>query len=95
MFNYTSVMNPKFNTNKVLGGYSNGDFESHKTLYAGVDPTEPKRALIRKVVQVNKYTFCYEETRITPCEGKNPSVHTIFYRIKDFDLNEYLSLEEI
>ena len=93
MFNYTNSTTP-FNNYGVLGGYTYGDYESHKTLYAGVDPADPKRALIRKLVQVNTNTYCYEETRITPGE-KNPIVHTQLFRIRDFDLHEHLSPEEL
>jgi hypothetical protein len=74
MFNSTFGSN-SFRTYGVLGGYTYGDFETHKTLYAGIDPADPRRALIRKLVQVNKSTYCYEETRITPGE-KAPIVHT-------------------
>jgi hypothetical protein len=93
MFNYTGASN-SFKNFGVIGGYSFGDFETHKTLYAGVDPADPKRALIRKLIQVNKNTYCYEETRITPGES-NPIVHTQLYRIKDFNLNEHLTPEEL
>ncbi len=79
MFNYTGASNA-FKTKGVLGGYNNSDFETHQTLYAGPDPADPRRALVRKLVQVNKNTYCYEETRITPGE-KNPTVHTQLYRI--------------
>ncbi len=75
------------------GSYPN-DYETHYTLYAGVDPADPKRALIRKVVQVNENTYCYEEVRITPGEVK-PTVHSLMYRIKDFDIKEQLTPEEI
>jgi hypothetical protein len=56
-------------------------------LYAGQDPADPSRALVRKLVQVNKNTYCYEESTITPGEG-SPTIHTKLYRIKDFDLHE-------
>ena len=53
MFNSTFGSN-LFRTYGVLGGYTYGDYETHKTLYAGIDPADPRRALIRKLVQVNK-----------------------------------------
>lgn len=93
MFNQTGN-STAFKNYRVLGGYGPNDFISHRTLYAGVDPADPKRALIRKLVQVNTSTYCYEETRITPGE-KNPTVHTQLFRIKDFDLHENLTPEEI
>lgn len=74
MFNYTNATS-RFRPFKSLGGASIGDYETHQTLYAGVDPADPNRALIRKLVQVNNNTYCYEETRITPGE-KTPTVHT-------------------
>lgn len=93
MFNTATPSGP-YRNYKLLGGVFVGDFETHRTLYAGVDPADPSRALIRKLVQVNPSTYCYEETRITPGE-KKPVVHTQLYRIKDFDLKEKLSPEEI
>ena len=93
MFNYTGSSN-SFRNFGVLGGCTFADYETHKTIYAGVDPADPRRALIRKIVQVNKSTFCFEETRITPGE-KNPIVHTQLYRVKDFDMNVKLSPQEI
>ena len=74
MFNYAGAT-PNFRTGAVLGGFVNGDFITHKTLYAGPDPADPTRALIRKLVQVNAHTYCFEETRITPGEN-DPTVHT-------------------
>ena len=65
MFNFSAYPTRYRNTN-VLGGYMSDDYGTHKTLYAGVDPADPSRALIRKLVQVNEHTYCYEETTITP-----------------------------
>ena len=65
---------------KVLGGYFNEN-TTHKTLYAGPDPAEPSRVLIRKLIRVSKKTYACEETRITRVEGKNPTVHSQFYRL--------------
>jgi hypothetical protein len=59
-----------------------------------VDPSDPTRALVRKLVQVNTNTYCYEEIRITPGE-KTPTLHTQLFRIRDFDLHESLSPEEL
>ena len=93
MFNYTNAY-ARFYNFKTLGGSSIGDYDTHHTLYAGVDPSDPTRALVRKLVQVNNNTYCYEEIRITPGE-KTPTVHTQLLRIKDFDLHESLSTEEL
>ena len=93
MFNYTNAYS-RFRNFKTLGGASLGDYETHQTLYAGIDPADPTRALVRKLVQVNNNTYCYEEIRITPGE-KSPQVHTQLLRIRDFDLHEKLTPEEL
>jgi hypothetical protein len=49
MFNYTNAY-ARFRNFKTLGGASLGDYETHQTLYAGVDPADPTRALVRKLV---------------------------------------------
>ena len=93
MFNYTGSQT-KYSVGKGYGGMQLGEFDTHYTLYAGVDPANPQRALIRKVVKVSPTTFCYEEVRITPGESK-PTVHSQLFRVKDFNLHEYLSPEEL
>lgn len=93
MFNYSGNYS-RFRNFKALGGTGFGDYETHQTLYAGVDPADPKRALIRKLVQVNNNTYCYEEIRVTPGE-KSPIVHTQLIRIGDFNLHEELTPEEL
>ncbi len=93
MFNSANA-SPTFRNYKVLGGVAGGDPNAHKILYAGQDPADPSRSLIRKLVQVSPTTYCYEETRITPTESA-PQVHTQLYRIKGFDANEELTPEEI
>jgi hypothetical protein len=63
----------------------------------GPDPADPKRILIRKVLRVNDSTYCYEESRQTPApigSGLAPTVHTITYRVKNFDLKEHVGPEE-
>jgi len=91
MFNYAEMSLP-FATLKVVGGLSYVDGTTHKTLFAGMsfinliskfnifmigqDPADPSRALVRKIVQVSPKTYCLEEVRITPVEGKRPTVHT-------------------
>ena len=79
----------------MLGGFFSGDLNSHRTIYAGPDPAEPSRVLIRKVLQISKETYAYEETRITRVEGANPTVHSVVYRIKGFDFDEKLSPREL
>lgn len=93
MFNFASS-SPKYRNYKVLGNTAGNDVNGHKILYAGQDPADPSRALIRKIVQVSPTTFCYEETRITPTET-TPQVHTQLYRIRGFNLDEEITAEEI
>ena len=93
MFNSATGRSRYISGMGYTGAFPN-DYETHYTLYAGVDPADPTRALIRKVVQVNENTYCYEEVRITPGE-KKPTVHSHLYRIKDFDIKEHLTPEEI
>lgn len=93
MFNFGSLA-PKYSFKQVFGLNIYEDPSGTKILYAGQDPADPSRALIRKIVKVSPTTFCYEETRITP-QQERPSVHTQLYRIKDFDIDEHLTPEEI
>jgi hypothetical protein len=93
MFN-SATGRARYITGMGYNGAFPNDYDTHYTLYAGVDPADPTRALIRKVVQVNENTYCYEEVRITPGE-KKPTVHTLLYRVKDFNIKEHLTSEEI
>ena len=94
MYNHADT--PVLKLRTMVGGLSIFDKDTHHTLYAGIDPAEPKRFLIRKLVQVNKTTYCVEETRITPAETvRKPTIHTQLFRIKDFDLHEKLTPEEL
>ena len=61
----------------------------------GPDPADPSRMLIRKLVKVNEKTWCFEEVRVTPTEGKQPVVHSQLFRVKGFDLREKLDGEEL
>ncbi len=75
MFNYAGVHS--YRSKKMIGGSHYNDNDSHHTLYAGIDPADPKRFLIRKLVQVNNGTYCLEETRVTPAKfERKPTVHT-------------------
>ena len=100
MFGYASQQGvygiPGFKNRRVLKGMTRSDLDSHKTLYAGPDPADPTRVLIRKLLRVSPSTYAYEETRITKneTEGKEPTVHTQVYRIKGFNLDEHLTPAE-
>ena len=95
MFNSAGKGPVTFTPGRVLGGASFADYDSNQTLYVGVDPADPNRVLVRKLVQVNNNTYCYEETRITPTDQRVPTVHTQLFRIGDFDLHEELTPEEL
>ena len=95
MFNYAGL-STNFETKKVLGGIHRSDADTHRTLFAGPDPADNNRVLIRKIIQINHHTYAYEETRInrdTP--NKHPTVHTTITKIAGFDLNEKLTNREI
>ena len=86
----------RFNNKKVLGGCFWGDYNSHKTMYAGPDPADSNRVLIRKVIKTSDKTWAFEETRVTPNEeGGKPTVHTTVSRLGLLDLNENISDDEL
>mgnify|MGYP000415458819 CR=1 FL=1 len=80
----------------MLGGCFFGDYNSHKTIYAGPDPADSNRVLIKKVIQTSDKTWAFEESRVTPSEteGANPTVHTTVTRIGILDMNDNISFEE-
>ena len=49
MFN-TAGTSYRYSNWKILGGISLSDYDSHKTLFAGPDPADSNRILIRKLV---------------------------------------------
>ena len=67
MFN-TAGSAYRFNNNKILGGCMMGDYDTHKTLFAGPDPADNSRVLVRKLVQISDNRWAFEEARITPSE---------------------------
>ena len=76
MFNYAGTSG-RFQAGRVIGGSNSNDMQFHNTLYAGVDPADPKRMLVRKLVQVSNDTYCIEETKVTPTDKPDyPLVHT-------------------
>ena len=82
-----------FSNWKVLGGVWPGDYGTHRTLFAGPDPADPNRVLIRKLVQTGNKTWAFEEARLTPSdvEGGQPIVHTTMHRLGWMDINEPLT----
>ena len=86
----------RYNNNKILGGITMGDYNTHRTMFAGPDPSDPTRVLVRKLVQTSDKVWCFEEARIAPGEdGAQPTVHTTLHRLGWFDINEKLSEEEL
>ena len=49
-FNLVSSFNTRYSNWKTLGGITPGDYDTHKTLYAGPDPSNNDRILIRKLI---------------------------------------------
>ena len=96
MFNYGGS-SKRFNNRKVLGGVMAGDYQTHRTLFAGPDPADANRVLIRKLVQTSENVWAFEESRITAAanEGELPSVHTTLHRLGGVNLAEHVSEEEL
>ena len=96
MFN-SGGSNMRYNNKKLLGGVTVGDYATHRTLFAGPDPADNNRVLIRKLVQTSDNVWAFEEARVTPAEaeGAQPTVHTTLHRLGWFNINEYLSEEEL
>ena len=49
MFNYGGK-NYRYNNWKIIGGITVGDYSTHSTLFAGPDPSDSSRVLVRKIV---------------------------------------------
>ncbi|CDW79356.1 UNKNOWN [Stylonychia lemnae] len=95
MFNYAGV-GSSYRPEKVVGGFDTLDFNSHRILYAGPDPADKDKVLIRKIVQVSDSTYCYEESRISASENTHePTVHTQLIRLKGFNLKEHVDDYEL
>ena len=80
MFNYAGS-SYRYSNKKILGGTTPGDYTTYKTLFAGPDPADPSRVIVRKLVQTNEKTWCFEEATITPSESGSPTVHTTMFRL--------------
>lgn len=62
----------------------------------GLDPADPERLLIRKIVNHSDGQYAYEETRISKDpEHPQPRVHTVLSKLNDFDLQEHVSNREL
>ena len=73
-----------FDASKVVGGTSVADNQSYRILYAGTDPANSDRILVRKLFQVQPQLYAYEEVRMDPLKG---TVHSQVHRIRG-DLKE-------
>ena len=94
MFNSVHGSVPLLDLNVLMG--KTQEDHGQTILYAGFDPADSKRILIRKLLRVNVSTYCLEETRLTPVEGKKEALlHRHLYRIKGFDIQEHITPEEL
>ena len=92
MFNY-SRSHASFKPRKVVGANSRVDFNTYRILYAGPDPADESRFLIKKVVQVAPHTYCYEESTVTKTDT-GPQVHQTLYKLGELDMREAVGIEE-
>ena len=89
MFNYSkTTISSGVDGKQIFGGYSMTDHESYVTLYAGVDPADQDRMLVRKLVRLSQTSYAYEETRVN---RNDASVHTNLIKVHGFDLNEKMT----
>ena len=67
-----------------------GDYDSHRTMFVGPDPSDKNRIIIRKLVQTSDKVWAFEEATVTPGgeEGVKPTVHTTLHRLGNVDINE-------
>ena len=86
----------RYNHWKVLGGSTPADYESHRTMFAGPDPADPSKVLVRKLIQTGEKTWCFEESRISnsSTEGGIPTVHTTIHRLGTTDIREEVDDKE-
>ena len=86
----------RYNNWKIIGGVGLSDYNTHKTMFAGPDPADPERVLVRKLVQTSDKVWCFEESRISPPkeDGALPIVHTTLHRLGWIDINEKLDISE-
>ena len=89
MFNYSkTTISSGVDAKQIFGGYAMTAHESYVTLFAGVDPADQNKMLVRKLVRLNKATYAYEETRVS---REDSSVHTNLVKVHGFDLNEKMT----
>mmetsp|Transcript_7081 Transcript_7081/g.11930 ORF Transcript_7081/g.11930 Transcript_7081/m.11930 type:complete len:166 (-) Transcript_7081:158-655(-) len=95
--NNTASSNYRYNHWKVIGGILPGDYASFITLYAGADPANPDRVLVKKLVKISDNTWCLEHSTIEAGEkeGSQPTVHTQMFRLGAFDIEENITAKEL
>ena len=73
-----------------------GDYNSHRTMFVGPDPSDSNRVIIRKLVQTSDNVWAFEEATVTPGEeGKKPTVHSTLHRLGSVDINEKVDEQEL
>ena len=66
-----------------------GDYNTHRTLFVGPDPSDSNRVIIRKLVQTSDDVWAFEEATLTPGEeGQKPTVHSTLHRLGNVNINE-------
>ncbi|CAI2382961.1 unnamed protein product [Moneuplotes crassus] len=91
MFSYSRTDRKDFKASKVIGGAGMGDTHSYRILYAGPDPADKNRLLIKKVFRTNEHTYFYEDIRLNV---KDKTVHSKAHNLFN-DMKENLTENEI
>ena len=53
-----------------------------------MDPEDPDKVLVRRLVQINAKVYAYEETRMAKREDGSSEVHTTLCRLGHTDIKE-------
>ena len=81
------------NAKQIFHGYGRMDNESYVTLFAGPDPADKDRMLVRKLIKLDEGSYAYEETRVNRNDGG--AIHTQLTKVHGFDLNEKIDNREL
>lgn len=49
MYSFAGTESRGFNAGRLIGGVGSGDGSSYRILYAGADPSDSKKMLVKKV----------------------------------------------
>mmetsp|Transcript_9041 Transcript_9041/g.10221 ORF Transcript_9041/g.10221 Transcript_9041/m.10221 type:complete len:159 (+) Transcript_9041:30-506(+) len=91
MFTYSRTDKKDFRVGKVLGGAGLGDNHSYRILYAGPDPADRSRILVKKIFRTSDNGYFYEDVRFNV---KDKTVHSQAHSYLH-DLKEHIENEEI